>query len=124
VGLFAAGADQPVPYMINNSSNALAFYPGTNTGSSAARDMLLTLRFRGISANRFSIVQMGRSQLFYTTAVAGAAPPVSASGWQRATYSVTGNNANWAPTSIRLAVPGGNRQVRMTWHRINKISAT
>jgi len=123
VALFAAGADQPVPYMINNSSNALAFYPGTNTGSSAARDMLLTLRFRGISANRFSIVQMGRSQLFYTTAVAGAAPPVSASGWQRATYSVTGNNANWAPTSIRLAVPGGNRQVRMTWHRINKISS-
>jgi hypothetical protein len=120
--LFNIGNDQSVPYAMNNRADAVTFLPGTNVGSNAARDMILTLRFRGISANRFSVVQTHRPQLFYTTAVAGASAPVGWGGMVRATYTVTGNNATWAPQSIRF-MTNGNRPVRMTWHRINKISS-
>jgi hypothetical protein len=123
VALFEAGTDQPVPYQMNNRADAVTFLPGTTTRGSAVRDMILTMRFRGISANRFSVVLVGRPQIFYTTAQNGVSPPTGWGGLQRATYTVTGNNANWAPQSIRFAVPGGNKPVRMTWYRINKVSA-
>jgi hypothetical protein len=123
VALFAAGEDQPVPYMMNNRADAVTFLPGTNTHGSSIRDMILTIRFRGISQNRFSVVLVGRPQIYYTTAQNGVMAPVGWGGLQRATYSVTGNNANWAPQSIRIYNPAGNKPVKMTWNRINKISA-
>lgn len=124
VALFAGGADQPVPYMMINRADAVTFLPGTNSRGSSIRDMILTMRFRGISQNRFSVFLVGRPQVYYTTAQNGVSAPTGWGGLQRATYSVTGNNANWAPQSIRIFNPAGNKPVKMTWHRINKISAT
>lgn len=123
VALFAAGADQPVPYMMINRADAVTFLPGTNSRGSSIRDMILTMRFRGISQNRFSVVLVGRPQIYYTTAQNGVSPPTGWGGLQRATYSVSGNNANWAPQTIRIFNPAGNKPVKMTWNRINKISA-
>ena len=123
VNLFAAGTDQPVPYQMINRADAVTFLPGTTTHGSSVRDMILTMRFRGISQNRFSVVLIGRPQIFYTTAQNGVMSPVGWGGLQRATYTVTGNNSNWAPQSIRFFNPAGNKQVRMSWHKIKKISA-
>ena len=123
VALFGSGTDQPVPYQMINRADAVTFLPGTNSRGSAVRDMILTMRFRGISQNRFSVVLVGRPQVYYTTAQNGVSPPTGWGGLQRATYSVTGNNANWAPQTIRIFNPAGNKPVKMTWNRINKISA-
>lgn len=123
VALFNNSPDEAVPYQMINRVDAVTFLPGTTSRGSSIRDMILTMRFRGISANRFSVVLVGRPQIYYTTAQNGVSPPTGWGGLQRATYTVTGNNANWAPQSIRLFNPAGNKPVKMTWHRINKISA-
>lgn len=123
VALFNNSPDEAVPYQMINRSDAVTFLPGTTSRGSSIRDMILTMRFRGISANRFSVVLVGRPQIYYTTAQNGVSPPTGWGGLQRATYTVTGNNANWAPQSIRFYNPAGNKPVKMTWHRINKISA-
>ena len=116
----ASGADQVTSTSGTTDGFPYTIYSGNNTVSSATRDIYIRYRFRGLNSSRFLMSAEGRPQLTWNDDTVRANPYYIVYKLNT-TYVISGNNANWAPQSIRVA-GSGNQTTRMTWLRINKIS--
>jgi uncharacterized protein YjbI with pentapeptide repeats len=116
----ASGTDQVTSTSGTNDSYPYTIYTGNTTVSSATRDVYIRYRFRGLNSSKFLMSAEGRPQLTWNDNTVQAIPYYLVYKLNT-TYVISGNNANWAPQSIRMA-SSGNQTIRMTWLRINKIS--
>jgi uncharacterized protein YjbI with pentapeptide repeats len=103
-----------------NDSVPYTLYSGNTEVSTVNRNIYVRYRFRGLSANKFMMSIEGRYQLSWFDDTIRIMPQYA--GFKmNTTYITTGNNANWAPQSLRTSGIGTST-VRMTWLRINKTS--
>jgi hypothetical protein len=96
-------------------------YTGSTTYSAGPRDVYVRYRFRGLNSTKFLMSPEGRPHLTWSDNSIEYQPHFLVYK-QNTTYATTGNNANWAPQSIRIS-GSGNQLIKMTWLRINKISS-
>jgi hypothetical protein len=105
---------------VSNDSVPYTLYSGNTEVSTLNRNIYVRYRFRGLSANKFMMSIEGRYQLSWFDDTIRIMPQYA--GFKmNTTYITTGNNANWAPQSLRTSGIGTSN-VRMTWLRINKTS--
>lgn len=106
------GVNDTYPYTIHS---------GSGDTSGTTRCIMATYRFRGFSQNVFTMTLAQRNQFAFH--IGGIASPVRNTTFKiNTTYYTSANNANWAPTSLRLYAGGVAYTGKMTWRRINKSS--
>ena len=105
---------------VGNDSNPYTLYSGNTEVSTVNRNIYVRYRFRGLSANRFMMSIEGRYQLSWFDENLRVMPQYAVFK-MNTTYITTGNNANWAPQSLKTSGIGTST-VRMTWLRISKTS--
>lgn len=110
---YTSGSGDGFPYWVYSGATA---YTGNPT-----REVYTRYRFRGVNSIKFLMSPEGRPHLSWSDNSIAKQPPFMVYK-QNTTYATTGNNANWAPQSIRVA-GSGNQLIKMTWLRINKISS-
>ena len=116
----ASGTDQATSTSGTNDEYPYTIYTGVNVVSSATRDVYVRYRFRGLNSSKFLMSAEGRPQLPWNDNTVQAIPYYLVYKLNT-TYVISGNNANWAPQSLRVS-GSGNQTIKMTWLRINKIS--
>ena len=116
----ASGTDQATSTSGTNDEYPYTIYTGVNVVSSATRDVYVRYRFRGLNSSKFLMSAEGRPQLPWNDNTVQAIPYYLVYKLNT-TYVISGNNANWAPQSLRVS-SSGNQTIKMTWLRINKIS--
>ena len=104
----------------NGDGNPYTIYSGNNDGSSANRSILVTYKFRGLSATYFTMNIVGKPNLHWPSFLTYI-PQFSVSKGE-STYYSNSNGVNWGPVSLKVASSGSSYTGKMTWRRINKTS--